>query len=811
MDDTGPHAYDSGQDPAGELAELEAAQQQLWATLREEDDPELRMSLLSQFSENRAAIGHLRAELGADGQGATGAAPFYQVELVGEAEADIGQPLTDTPSVMSPPPQAEPLPGAVFSHEPPAAPDHNGYLPGAADPASFPPPVAPHVDGFEPTDGEEQAPAFIVPRSARSRPPVDPHLERSTEHNPTGYDDDVFEPGPAPEAPLPSVTPAAASVPPPRSPSTTGQRPRVATATPRRTATPAVNAAGGDDQLRSTIGQIPPRALWLAGGVLAVLAVVWLFLLFPFGGGGGDGELVADTGPAGPSATEGDPNDIASALADLGFVGITVDDDGDVIRLTGSVTTEAERAAIMGAARALAPGRAVAGAALVVDGDQAGAATDQVAAAEPSGRAAAMQAELDRVVASTPIIFGNNEAALTALHERILNSVASILLAYPDIPVKVIGFTDGAGSSEGNFELSLLRAEAVRAYLISQGVPETSLNVEAMGEETSTGSAAIGILERRVEFRVAAVPGAALTPGADVLKVAIVAPSARNDLAFTQSMVDAMNVVAAERGNVEVSITDATFVPEEAAAAIRDYAAQDYDLVIAHGSQFGASLVDIATEYPDVAFAWGTASDTFGLPNVYAYDAAAGEGGFVLGAMAAALSQSNVVGVVGPIEVGDAAKYVNGFAAGAATQKPGISVPVTYTGSFSDLTLAAETARAHVDSGADVMTGSAQMVVGAVSTASESNVLWFGTQANQTELAPNLVVASQVYHWEVILREIIGDIDNGVIEGRFFTANLANGGLVIEYNDGYPLAPEIRQRGDELVAGIINGSVAVPE
>lgn len=807
MDDTGPRAYDSGQDPAGELAELEAAQQQLWATLREEDDPELRMSLLSQFSENRAAIGRLRAELGADNQGPGISAPFYQVELVPDA-ADDDHPAPE-PAVLPPPLQAEQVPGAVFAHEPPSIEQQNGFA-ADADPSSFPPPVAPMAADFEPGEGDgEQQPAFIVPRSARSRPAVEPRLQRSTEHTPQGLDDDAFDPGPPPDTPLPPVAPDA-SVPPPRSPSTTGQRPRISASTAGRAASGAGGGSGADDQLRSTIGQIPPRALWLAGGVLAVLAVVWLFLLFPFGGGGGDGELVADTGPAGPSATEGDPNDIASALADLGFVGITVEDDGEVVRLAGSVASEAERAAVMGAARALAPDRTVDGAALVVESDQAGAASDQAAAA-PSGRAAAMQAELDRVVAATPIIFGNNEASLTALHERILNSVASILLAYPDIPVQVIGFTDGAGSSEGNLELSLLRAEAVRAYLVGQGVPETSLDVEAMGEETSTGSSAIGVLERRVEFRVAAVPGAALTPSGDVLRVAIVAPSARNDLAFTQSMVDAVNVVAAERGNVEVAVTDATFVPEEAAAAIRDYAEQDYDLVIAHGSQFGASLVDIANEYPDVAFAWGTASDTFGLPNVYAYDAAAGEGGFVMGAMAAALSESDVVGVVGPIEVGDAAKYVNGFAAGAAAQEPNISVPITYTGSFSDLTLAAETARAHVDSGADVMTGSAQMVVGAVSTASESNVLWFGTQANQTELAPNLVVASQVYHWEVILREIIADIDNGVIDGRFFTANLANGGLVIEYNDGYPLPADVRQRGDELVAGIIAGSVSVPD
>lgn len=423
-------------------------------------------------------------------------------------------------------------------------------------------------------------------------------------------------------------------------------------------------------------------------------------------------------------------------------------------------------------------------------------------------RAAALQSELSRVTASTPIIFESGITAISDLHVRILNSVASIMTAYPELAVTVVGYTDGAGTPEANQQFSLLRAEAVRTYLVSQGVPEGNLLVKANGETSSSGSEALASLERRVEFEVGG--GAAAVDGARPIRVAIVAPSARNDVAFTQSMVDAVAVVAAERGNVEVDITDSTFVLDEAAAALRSYADQGYDLVIAHGSQFGSAVFEIAPEYPNIAFAWGTAADTFDLPNVYAYDAASQEGGYVLGAVATLLSTSNVIGVVGPIEVGDAQLYVKGFEAGAAAEKPGTSVRVTYTGSFSDTTLAADAARAHVDAGADVMTGSAQMVVGAVSVASEGGTLWFGTQANQAALAPDLVVASQVYHWEVILNQILADLDAGSLGGGSYTANLANGGIVIEYNPGYALPDAVRQRADQLSASIANGSVVVP-
>ncbi len=59
------------------------------------------------------------------------------------------------------------------------------------------------------------------------------------------------------------------------------------------------------------------------------------------------------------------------------------------------------------------------------------------------------------------------------------------------------------------------------------------------------------------------------------------------------------------------------FVVDDAAATIRDYAASGYDLVIAHGSQYGSSCRNCAN-FPEVSFAWGTTVDTFGLDNIFA-------------------------------------------------------------------------------------------------------------------------------------------------------------------------------------------------
>ena len=266
--------------------------------------------------------------------------------------------------------------------------------------------------------------------------------------------------------------------------------------------------------------------------------------------------------------------------------------------------------------------------------------------------------------------------------------------------------------------------------------------------------------------------------------------------------------------NFEFAFSESMFVVDDAAAAIRDYASQGFDLVIAHGSQYGSSLLEIAPDFPDTSFAWGTTVDTFvdqGVNNVFAYEARSEQGGYVNGVIAASLSESGVLGVVGPIETGDAKLYVDGFVAGAEATNPDVQVNVNYIGSFSDVALASEAAQTHVNAGADGLTGTAQMVVGAIGVAEENGIAWFGTQANQTSLAPDIVVANQVYDWTVVLDEIISMVKGGTLGGTAYALTLENGGLVMEYNPDYDIPAEVTTLADETVAGIVDGSIVVGE
>jgi basic membrane lipoprotein Med (substrate-binding protein (PBP1-ABC) superfamily) len=295
-----------------------------------------------------------------------------------------------------------------------------------------------------------------------------------------------------------------------------------------------------------------------------------------------------------------------------------------------------------------------------------------------------------------------------------------------------------------------------------------------------------------------------------VFKIALIAPSATNDLAFTQSMYSALEGLKASE-NLQISVSANEFIVSDAANIIREYASKGYNLVIAHGSQYGSTIESLAPQFPKVAFAWGTAGSTFGLPNVFAYEASSNEGGYVQGYIAALLSKTHTLGVIGPIATGDAKLYVDGFVAGAKAADPTITCNPVYTGSFSDDSLMATAAKTFVSDGADVLTGSSQSVVGAIGVARDDNLPWFSTQWSQASLAPKNVVSAQVYNWTPILTQMITEIRTGKLGGATYVIGLGNGGEQIQFNPAYKLPASIKAKALKLITEITNGTITVPQ
>jgi len=294
------------------------------------------------------------------------------------------------------------------------------------------------------------------------------------------------------------------------------------------------------------------------------------------------------------------------------------------------------------------------------------------------------------------------------------------------------------------------------------------------------------------------------------LMVAAVLPSTTEDLGWSQSLVDGLREVQQELGGEEamqLAFTENMWNPVDAEAALRDYAASGYDIVFAHGSGWESFVPAVAADFPDVTFAWGTGTDTFGLPNVFAYRALAYEGGYVIGVMAATLSETGAIGAVGAVDAGGAHLYLGGFEKGILDTNPDATPLISFTGDWNDITLATQAAETLVDAGVDVMTGTSQIMVGSIAVAQENGVLWFGNEVDCTSLAPDIVVAGLIDDYSVIVRNILEERANGVYGGLWYDLTLENGGLRILFNESFDVPDEVLAAGEAAIQGIIDGTI----
>ena len=81
------------------------------------------------------------------------------------------------------------------------------------------------------------------------------------------------------------------------------------------------------------------------------------------------------------------------------------------------------------------------------------------------------------------LTFETNSAIPRAESEEQLANLASILKAYPQVRLKVGGYTDNRGSRQANQRLSENRAESVRRELTGMGVDSSRLEAEGYGDQ----------------------------------------------------------------------------------------------------------------------------------------------------------------------------------------------------------------------------------------------------------------------------------------------------------------------------------------
>lgn len=103
------------------------------------------------------------------------------------------------------------------------------------------------------------------------------------------------------------------------------------------------------------------------------------------------------------------------------------------------------------------------------------------------------------------VFFDWNSAVISPDASTILNSAAASTAGCTNGKFSVSGYADRSGSDKYNMGLSGRRADVVRDFLVSQGVPVANITTQAFGETNPRVPTADGVRElqnRRVEITV---------------------------------------------------------------------------------------------------------------------------------------------------------------------------------------------------------------------------------------------------------------------------------------------------------------------
>jgi len=299
------------------------------------------------------------------------------------------------------------------------------------------------------------------------------------------------------------------------------------------------------------------------------------------------------------------------------------------------------------------------------------------------------------------------------------------------------------------------------------------------------------------------------------VKIAMIVESTVDDKGWCQSMHDAIMAVQKKYGSalVEYSYSE-KMKPVDAGSAARQYVAKGYDIIIGHGAQYKNVMLEMAEEFPKTTFAFGTSGE-IGPKNVFTYMPESEETGYINGIIAGLVTKTNIVGIVGPVDGGDAARYNRGFVLGVKASNPKAQVQIAYTGSFGDFVKAAELAQTQIKAGADVLTGSAQQALGglrAVAEYKDKPIWWLGQDTAQLGIPESYkVIAAAGYAYEAVVETLIDKRQAGVLGGECIPLNFANGGFVYAFNDkvGPVLTPAVRNAAEKAKADITAGKLKI--
>jgi basic membrane lipoprotein Med (substrate-binding protein (PBP1-ABC) superfamily) len=293
-------------------------------------------------------------------------------------------------------------------------------------------------------------------------------------------------------------------------------------------------------------------------------------------------------------------------------------------------------------------------------------------------------------------------------------------------------------------------------------------------------------------------------------KVALLTPGSVRDQGWNQSAYEGLLRIESDLG-AEVAHQE-THTPAEFEAGFRDFAARGYALVFGHGFEFQDAAAKVGAEFPKTVFV--TSSGSTIRENVAPIVFELEQATYVLGFVGARLSRSGRLGMVGGVEIPSVASTFLAFEAGARAARPDVAFARSYIGSWEDVAAAREATLALIAAGADVLIHNADAAARGFFQAVETdaNALAFGTNRDQTELAPGKILASATLDIAQAFLLVAGEVKSGSFRARQVRFGLADRVVGIAWNPALAarVPADVRAAADAIVAEIESGRLEVP-
>jgi basic membrane lipoprotein Med (substrate-binding protein (PBP1-ABC) superfamily) len=250
---------------------------------------------------------------------------------------------------------------------------------------------------------------------------------------------------------------------------------------------------------------------------------------------------------------------------------------------------------------------------------------------------------------------------------------------------------------------------------------------------------------------------------ASAFKVALLTPGPVSDKSWNGGAYDGLMAMKDSMG-AEVSHIQ-TKTPAEFEENFRQYGAQGYGLVIGHGFEFQDAAARVAPAFPKTVYVV-TSGRTTG-PNLAGIAFLFEEASYQAGMIAGAMTKTNTVGLIAGTELPPVKASFEAFARGARAVNPKVQVLTSYIGNWDDVSAGKEQALAQIARGADVLFQNADAAgLGVFQAAREKKVYAFGTNADQNDVAPDVILGSVVIDLTKALLQIGREVQSGQFSGR---------------------------------------------